>query len=78
MKVVFKGVVEEARKGCKVCGGRSFNRQMVTHKAYYLPTGRHVYFRVGRAEEVTEAEAEFLLSLNPEDTKQKVFDVWPG
>lgn len=73
MKVKFNGVVEETRKGCKVCGGRSFNLQMVTHKTYYLPSGRQMTFRVGRVEEVSDADGEFLLSLN---AKQKVFDVW--
>lgn len=74
MKIVFNGVVEEARKGCKVCGGRSFNLHMVTHKTYYLPSGIQKTFRIGRPEWVTDADGEFLLSLNT--TKQKVFDVW--
>ena len=73
MKIRFNGVIETARKGCKVCGGRSFNQYMATSKEYYLPSGRKMTFRVGRPVEVSDSDGEFLLSLND---KQKVFDVW--
>lgn len=79
MKVVFKGVLEESRKGCRVCGGRSFNLHLATHKTYFLPSGRRMTFRVGRPEEVTDAEAEFLLAEEYRDTKgkkQKAFELW--
>ena len=74
MRVKFNGVTEETRKGCKVCGGRTYKNRLVTHKTYYLPSGRVMTFRIGRSEEVSDTDGEFLLSLND---KQKVFEVWP-
>lgn len=74
MKVVFNGVMEETRKGCKVCGGRSFRQRLATTKTYYLPSGRRMTFRIGRIEEVSDEDGEFLLSLNTKN--KKVFDVW--
>lgn len=79
MTVVFKGVLEESRKGCRVCGGRSFNLHLATTKTFYLPSGRRITFRVGIPVEVSDADGEFLLTEEYRDTKgktQKAFEVW--
>lgn len=81
MKVRFNGVIEETQKGCHVCHGRTTHSQMTTHKAYYLPSGRRVTFRVGVPVEVSQADGEYLLTEDyklPNGKRKKVFEVWPG
>lgn len=61
MKVVFKGIVEKRKSGCPVCGRRSGGTTLSTMKTYILPSGVTKTFRVGKPEEVTDRDGEFLL-----------------
>lgn len=79
MKVRFNGIVEETQRGCRPCHGKTTHAQMQTHKAYYLPSGRHVMFRVGIPVDVTDEDAAFLLSETykaPNGRVRKVFEPW--
>lgn len=76
MKIKFNGVKEKSRKGCSVCGGKSSRMTMTTSKTYYLPSGTRMTFRVGRIENVSDADGQFLLSFN--DVNNEVFSVWRG
>lgn len=79
MKVRFNGIVEETQRGCRPCHGRTTHLQMKTHKSYYLPSGRHIAFRIGDPVEVSEEDGKYLLSetYKAADGKtKKVFDVW--
>lgn len=79
MKVVFKGVIEETQRGCHVCHGRTSHLQMTTHKAYYLPSGRHTTFRIGIPVDVSDIDGEYLLTEEykaADGKKKKVFEVW--
>lgn len=79
MKIRFNGIVEETQKGCRPCHGRTTHLQMKTTKAYYLPSGLHITFRVGLPVEVSDTDAEYLLSetYRAADGKtKKAFDVW--
>lgn len=79
MKLRFNGIVEETQRGCRPCHGRTAHLQMKTHKAYYLPSGRHMVFRIGIPVEVSEEDGQYLLSetYKAADGKtKKVFEVW--
>lgn len=79
MKVRFNGVIEETQRGCRPCHGRTTHTHMVTHKAYYLPSGQRVLFRVGVAYEVSEEDGKYLLSETYKASNgktKKVFEVW--
>ena len=65
MKVVFNGTLETKASGCVPCQRKRVTKQsMTTKKEYYLPSGIKKVFYLGRAEEVTDADGEFLLSIN--------------
>lgn len=65
MKVVFNGVLESKSGGCVPCGRkRASKKTMVTRKEYYLPSGITKMFYLGRAEEVSDEDGAFLISLN--------------
>lgn len=77
MKVKFNGVIERKRSGCK-CKGRATSSRFVTSKMYILPSGAKRTFRVGQEVEVTDLDADFLLSYSytdPEGRVRKVFEV---
>lgn len=61
MKVVFNGVLEKHSKGCN-CKGKKTDISFVQSKMYILPSGRSVHFYLGRPEEVSEQDGNFLLS----------------
>lgn len=78
MRIMFNGVIEKARKGCGACGKRRSESEFRTSKTYILPSGNTKTFRIGKAEEVTERDAEFLLTYNylsPEGEVKSVFEV---
>lgn len=78
MKVVFNGIVEKARKGCGACGKRRTENQFLTWKTYILPSGITKTFRVGKAVEVSEKDANFLLLFTyttSEGVEKNVFEV---
>lgn len=66
MIVVFKGVRETRKNGCPVCGARRTRSvPLQTVREYDLPYSHtRRTFRVGVEEEVSEADGEFLLSLD--------------
>lgn len=64
MKVVFNGALETKSGGCVPCGRKRVSKQsMTTKKEYYLPSGVKKVFYLGRAEEVSDEDGEFLLSI---------------
>lgn len=78
MKIRFNGIIEKRTKGCPVCGKRTTDSQFKTMKSYILPSGITKTFRAGRIEEVTETDADFLLSYkytDPEGKVKPVFEV---
>ena len=79
MKIVFNGLTEKRSKGCPVCGKRITDNHFLTMKSYILPSGMTKTFRAGKPEEVSEGDAEFLLSYKYKDAQgniKQVFDVW--
>ena len=71
MKVVFKGRKGDKARPCPVCGHkRKTTSEFQTVRTYYLPSGTQKTFRIGRCEEVSDTDGEFLLSL-----EGGVFDV---
>lgn len=76
MKIVFNGVLEFKSGGCIPCGRkRASKKSLTTKKDYILPSGRTVTFYLGRAEDVSDSDGEFLLSYNssPDLGGQKPF-----
>ena len=63
MRVKFKGIIEKVSKGCN-CKARISQKQMVTKKHYYLPSGATKTFRAGVVTDVSDEDGEFLLGLN--------------
>lgn len=74
MTLKFKGFVEQRKRGCPVCGNRTIDGSYVTSKMFILPSGKTMTFRVGRKQEVSDADGEFLLSLKDKQGKP-VFEV---
>lgn len=63
MKLKFNGITERATKGCPVCGGgRKKDVAFRTTKTFILPSGITKTFRVGKVEEVSDIDGDFLLS----------------
>lgn len=63
MKIIFNGVLEKRTGGCVPCGTkRTSKKTMVTSKRYILPSGITKHFYVGREEEVSEEDGEFLMN----------------
>lgn len=76
MKIVFNGLLEKKQLG----GGCNCKRQgngygFVNSRMYILPSGQTKTFFVGKVEEVSDKDGEFLLSYNVVDVngKRKVF-----
>lgn len=78
MIVVFNGVVETHKSGgCTSCGRQAkSSKHLATSKSYFLPSGRNKTFVMGRAEEVSDEDGNFLLSYieHTEDGTRRVFD----
>lgn len=63
MKVVFNGIIEKKNGGCVPCGAkRASEHVMRTSKMFILPSGITKTFFVGREEEVSKADGDFLMS----------------
>ena len=80
VKIRFNGVLEKGSGGgCPVCGGRRKTEEgLRTVKSYILPSGVTKTFRVGRTEEVSDRDADFLLSyhyLDKQGNDRPVFEV---
>lgn len=81
MKIKFNGIYQRGGKGCPVCGKRINDVNFLTIKTYILPSGRTKTFRAGRVEEVSEKDADFLLSYrftDKEGNVQPAFEVING
>lgn len=76
MKIRFNGIIEKRSKGCPVCGKRITDSQLLTSKTYILPSGITKTFRIGRTEEVTDEDGNFLLSYRYTDPKGDVKHVF--
>lgn len=66
MKVVFNGLLEKRSGGCN-CRRQSNGYSFVNSRMYILPSGQQKTFYVGKPEEVTERDAQFLLSYKTTD-----------
>ena len=67
MRVKFNGYIEERTSGCGICGTkRKSERSLTTHKMFILPSGKTITFYIGKDEEVSDSDGEFLLSYNGE------------
>ncbi len=64
MKLRFNGIMQSKHKGgCLKCGQKSASSYgMVTSKMFILPSGRSIQCVIGREVDVSETDAEFLLS----------------
>lgn len=64
MKVIFNGILETKSGGCVPCGQKhsTVTRTMTTKKRYILPSGEFRTFIVGKVEDVTEQDGDFLMS----------------
>lgn len=77
MKLIFNGILEQQSGGCVPCGRkRSSSQKMMTSKTFILPSGATRTFLVGKEEEVTDSDGEFLLTYTYTDKqghKQQAF-----
>ncbi len=73
----FNGTVEKRKTGCPVCGKSAGSSVFTMVKSYYLPSGNRITFRAGQVYEVSDADAEFLLSYkyNTSGGVKNVFEV---
>ncbi len=76
MKIMFNGLLEKKQSG----GGCNCKKQgngygFVNSRMYILPSGQTKTFFVGKVEEVSNRDGEFLLSYNSVDANgtRKVF-----
>lgn len=76
MKIKFNGVYQKISKGCPVCGRRSHETNYLAIKTYILPSGRTKTFRMGRVEEVSDSDGNFLLSYQSTDKEGNVYPVF--
>ena len=75
MKLKYKGIIRK-RTGCLPCG--TAKTGIETSHTFYLPSGRSVTFTVGRAKEVSDEDALFLLDetyTDPNGIERKSFEV---
>lgn len=76
MKVVFNGVLEHNKKGCSACGKARSESKFSTSKTYIMPSGAKKTFYMGKPEDVSDRDGQFLLSYiehSPNGTR-KVFE----
>ena len=75
MKVIFNGLIEKRVSGGCNCKKQGNGYSFVNSRMYILPSGQQKTFYVGRVEEVSERDGQFLLSYNVNDANgsRKVF-----
>lgn len=62
MKVVFNGIMEVRSGGCVPCGAKLASKKIMRNsKLYILPSGMTKTFRIGKVEEVSDSDGEFLM-----------------
>ena len=70
MTVRFKGIKRETRsRGCG-CHGRRSGSRTSTIKPFHLPSGTTVVFRVGKSQNVSDNDGQFLLNEFPNSFEQ--------
>ena len=79
MKIKFNGILEHRESGgCKACGKKSKGGAVfLTTRNYILPSGICMDFRMGEEYELSDLDAEFLLSYTGPDangTNRAVFE----
>lgn len=62
MKIVFNGLLEKKSSGGCNCKNKATNYGFVNSRMYILPSGATKTFYVGKVEEVSEHDGQFLLS----------------
>lgn len=82
MKLKFNGLVETRSHGCRVCGHKATSEHVfVARRRYFLPSGSSMYFVKDETYEVSDSDAEFLLSYqytDPQGVVHHVFEVVDG
>lgn len=68
MRIRFNGIVERHTTGCHSCGAHKTDLGFTMKKRYILPSGAAITFRVGCPVEVSDEDAEFLLSYKYTDS----------
>lgn len=63
MKLIFNGLLEKRESGCN-CHKSNVGFGFVNSRMYILPSGATKTFYIGKAEEVSDSDGEFLLSYN--------------
>lgn len=78
MKLKFNGIMQQKTGGgCSKCGQKSKSKYaMMTSKMFILPSGRMATFFVGREEEVSDSDGEFLLKYKYTDKEGNTQDVF--
>ena len=67
MKIVFNGMLEKHKKGCNCKKQGNTEYGFVSQKMFFLPSNTSRTFIVGKAEEVNNRDAQFLLSYKYKD-----------
>ena len=77
MKLKFNGLYEAKSSGCGVCGRRKMsNRNFVTVKTFYLPSGHSMTFRANTIYDVMDKDGEFLLQYNYRNNRNEKVSVF--
>lgn len=61
MRIMFNGIIEKRKSGCKCSGGRT-DTVFISNRIYTMPSGTTKRFRAGKVEEVSDIDGNFLLS----------------
>ena len=64
MKLIFNGLLEKKVGGGCNCKKQGSDYGFVNSRMYILPSGQSKTFHVGKTEEVSDRDGEFLLSYN--------------
>lgn len=64
MKIVFNGLLEKKPSGGCNCKKSGSDYGFVNTRMYILPSGQTKTFYVGKVEEVSDKDGQFLLSYN--------------
>ena len=75
MKIKFNGLLEKRASGCN-CKRQGNGYSFVNSRMYILPSGKQKTFYVGKVEEVSDRDGQFLLSYSVADAngKRQVFE----
>lgn len=76
-KIRFNGMYSRTRSGgCPCHGGASSKVTFQTSRGFSLPSGRYITFHYGQVYEVSEEDAQFLLSYTQTDKDGLTFSVF--